>query len=112
MPTPINKLLFNKLIKEVCKAVGIDGPTEGAVMNVRTKRKEAGVFPKYMLVSSHTCRRSFATNLYLMNFPTLSIMKITGHTTESSFLSYIKVTPKEHAQKLLEHWEAYYRDKI
>lgn len=112
MPTPINKILFNKLIKEVCKSVGIDGPTEGAVMNARTKRKEAGTFPKYMLVSSHTCRRSFATNLYLMNFPTLSIMKITGHTTESSFLSYIKVTPKEHAQKLLEHWEAYYRDKI
>ena len=111
MPTPINKILFNKLIKEVCKAVGIDQPTEGAVMNARTKRKEAGTFPKYMLVSSHTCRRSFATNLYLMNFPTLSIMKITGHTTESSFLSYIKVTPKEHAQKLLEHWEAYYKNR-
>jgi hypothetical protein len=32
-------------------------------------------------------------------------MKITGHQTEKQFLSYIKVTPKEYAQKLREHWK-------
>lgn len=111
MPQPIQESTFNKLIKEVCKIVGIDQLVEGSKMNSRTRRKEVGVFPKYQLISSHTCRRSFATNLYLMNFPTLSIMKITGHTTEQSFLSYIKVTPKEHAQKLLEHWENYYSNR-
>lgn len=111
MPKPIDENSFNRYIKVVCKEVGFTQRVEGMLMNSETKRKERGVFEKWQLVSSHTCRRSFATNLYLMNFPTLSIMRITGHTTEASFLQYIKVTPKEHAEKLLAHWEAYYSDK-
>lgn len=111
MPKPIIECSFNKFIKEVCKAVGFNDDIEGMLMNPKTKRKERGVFKKWQLISSHTCRRSFATNLYLMNFPTLSIMKITGHSTEASFLKYIKVTPKEHAEKLLAHWETYYKEK-
>lgn len=111
MPTPLNNSYFNKFVKEVCRIVGFNNDVEGTLMNPKTRRKERGVFKKWQLISSHTCRRSFATNLYLMNFPTLSIMKITGHTTEASFLKYIKVTPKEHAEKLLAHWEAYYKDK-
>lgn len=111
MPTAMNVHFFNKFIKKVCKEVGFTDKMEGDLMNPETKRKERGIYEKWQLISSHTCRRSFATNLYLMNFPTLSIMKITGHTTEASFLRYIKVTPKEHAEKLLAHWEAYYGSK-
>lgn len=111
MPKPISDCVFNKCIKEICRAVGFNDRVEGSLMNPQTRRKESGLFEKWQLISSHTCRRSFATNLYLMNFPTLSIMKITGHTTEASFLKYIKVTPKEHAEKLLAHWEAYYKEK-
>lgn len=111
MPTPMKKIAFNKIIKDVCRLVGFNDVAEGSLMNPKTRRKERGMFEKWQLISSHTCRRSFATNLYLMNFPTLSIMKITGHTTEASFLKYIKVTPKEHAEKLLAHWEEYYKDK-
>ena len=111
MPKPISDCVFNKYIKEICRTVGFNDRVEGSLMNPQTRRKESGLFEKWQLISSHTCRRSFATNLYLMNFPTLSIMKITGHTTEASFLKYIKVTPKEHAEKLLAHWEAYYKEK-
>jgi len=32
-------------------------------------------------------------------------MAITGHHTEAAFLSYIKVTPDEHAKKLQQHWD-------
>ena len=60
---------------------------------------------KWELVTTHTARRSFATNMYKSGFPTLSIMKITGHQTESAFLLYIKVTSEENATRLLEHWE-------
>ncbi len=31
-------------------------------------------------------------------------MKITGHKTESRFLKYIKITPKEYAIKLKAYW--------
>jgi len=62
-------------------------------------------YKKWELVSSHTARRSFATNQYMSGFPTISLMAITGHKTEKAFLSYIRVTPEEHANKLREHWK-------
>ena len=55
-------------------------------------------YKKYQLIKSHTARRSFATNLYLKGAPTISIMKLTGHTTEANFMKYIKVTREENAQ--------------
>lgn len=111
MPRMISDVNFNLYFKEVCEKIGLTKLVKGSLMNPEKKRKEVGMYPKYKLVSSHTCRRSFATNLYKSNFPTLSIMKITGHTTEKSFLTYIKVTPKEHAEKLLSHWNEYYANK-
>ena len=62
------------------------------------------VYPKYQLVGMHTARRSFATNMYKRRFPTISIMKLTGHTTESNFLKYIKVTPEENAVMMAEEF--------
>lgn len=76
------------------KSTTIDGIT----------RKRFGEYPFYELVSSHICRRSFATNLY-GHLPNLTIMQITGHKTESSFLRYIKITSREHAEKLRQYWE-------
>ena len=63
------------------------------------------IFEKWELITSHTARRSFATNEYLAGTPTLTIMAITGHKTEKSFLRYIKLTPSEHAKLLKGHWE-------
>jgi len=101
-PQDVTNLKFNEYIKEVCRIVGINENikktiTRGGVLQIET-------YPKYKLVGSHTARRSFATNLYKNNFPAISIMQITGHTTEQSFLSYIKVTKEEHAQLLANHW--------
>lgn len=114
MPYPIDDDIFNKQIKIVCHLVGLDEKMKGSVTlrdSNGVHRKSSGIYPKYKLISSHTCRRSFATNMYLMGLPMLLIMKITGHTTEQSFLKYIKVTPKEHAQKLLDYWNDYYEKK-
>ncbi|MBS9768429.1 MAG: phage integrase SAM-like domain-containing protein [Flavobacteriaceae bacterium] len=97
---------FNKHIKELCKMAGLDSLVYGSkrVTVDGVSRKEFGKYPFYELVTSHTCRRSFATNLY-GKLPNLTIMQITGHKTEKSFLKYIKTTSKEHAQKLKEFWE-------
>lgn len=56
---------------------------------------------KWEMVSTHTARRSFATNLYLAGAPILEIMKITGHKTETQFLKYIKITKDDAAKKLV-----------
>jgi integrase len=60
--------------------------------------------PKYDLITTHTARRSFATNLFLSGFPAISIMKITGHKTEKSFMKYIKISQEENANLLQLHW--------
>jgi integrase len=53
---------------------------------------------KYQCISTHTARRSFATNLYRAGCPARSIMAITGHKSESSFRSYIVLDREEHAK--------------
>jgi integrase len=53
---------------------------------------------KYQCITTHTARRSFATNLYRAGCPARSIMEITGHKSESSFRSYIVLDREEHAK--------------
>lgn len=71
----------------------------------RTKagRKIKSVIPKFNLIHTHTCRKSFATNAFLAGVPTLAIMKITGHLTENQFLKYVRVTQEENANNLINH---------
>ena len=59
--------------------------------------------PKYKLISSHTARRSGATNMYLAGIPAISIMKITGHRTEQAFMRYIQMSQEDNANKLIDH---------
>jgi len=92
---------FNDYLKEIARLAGIDEPvsiekTKG-ILKIRKSE------PKYNLVSSHTARRSFATNAYLSDVPSISIMKITGHKTESSFMKYIKISQEDNARKLMYH---------
>jgi integrase len=56
--------------------------------------------PKAELVTTHTARRSFATNYYLKGVPTRTIMAITGHQTEQAFRLYIRLNADEHADIL------------
>ncbi|UPT69413.1 MAG: tyrosine-type recombinase/integrase [Flavobacterium sp. JAD_PAG50586_2] len=63
-PHKISTQKFNDYIKEVCKLAGITNLIEGKKMNPDTKRKELGKYQKCDLVTSHSFRRSFATNYY------------------------------------------------
>ena len=74
--------VFNKQIKLVCKAAGL---TEiGRLTDEPNK-------PLYECVSTHTGRRSFATNAYCKGIPSIAIMRITGHRTEKHFMRYIQL---------------------
>ena len=66
-------------------------------------KKITKTFFKYELIKSHSARRSFCTNAYLNGVDSITIMSISGHKTESNFLTYIKVPPKEHAKRLANH---------
>ena len=56
-----------------------------AISSTKGGIRETTISKKWELITTHTARRSFASNAYLQNVPTISIMKITGHRTEKVF---------------------------
>lgn len=96
---------LNIQVKHICKYAGLDQPHIWRE-KINGKIKET-VYRKWQLVSSHTMRRSFATNLYKAGAPILMIMKITGHKTESSFLKYIRISKQEAATELAKYLSAH-----
>lgn len=113
VPRTMANQKFNEFIKEVAKLAGLTDEvkitrTEMPAVRGRGKREVKRVtnrFAKWECVTAHTARRSFATNMYKREFPTLMIMAITGHETEKAFLSYIKVSADEHAERMLSRFE-------
>ena len=114
LPYKISVQKFDQYIKQVCKLAGINELIEhskvcmvddkgniieqddkGNYTSKGVKRTVKGVFEKWQLVGSHTCRRSFATNLY-GKLETAFIMQMTGHTKESTFLAYIGKTATDY----------------
>lgn len=92
---------FNKCVKTLCKKAGVkDKVLCEYTQGTRIVRKS---IPKYKLVSSHTGRRSFATNAYFSGIPIARIMLITGHRTEEAFFRYIRIGKKENAVELSRH---------
>ena len=100
-----NSSIYDRLVKEVCFAAGIDSKTEGNLKDPHTKKYGTGIYPKWMLVASHIGRRSFATNFYAQReYPTPLLMSVTGHATETMFLEYIGKKPMDYAIQLAEIW--------
>ncbi|WP_366185361.1 site-specific integrase [Flavobacterium ovatum] len=101
LPKAYTNQVTNTYLKEVASLAKIKEPIETTI--TRGGKVEKSVLPKFKLISTHTARRSFATNLYIADIPAISIMKITGHKTERSFMSYIRITQEQNADKLLTH---------
>jgi integrase len=91
LPKIVSSQKFNEWIKDVCKQAGLD--------ELGRLTTEPGK-TLYQCVSSHTMRRSMASNFYLMGVAPEDLMPITGHTTRKSFDKYIKVSKLDKAKKL------------
>jgi len=103
LPRAISNQKYNQYIKEACKTAGL----------IETGRLLAHPqSPLYDLVSSHTARRSFATNYYLQGFPSMELRMITGHRTETSFMRYIKVSKLDTAKRLSMHNKKNWSEKL
>ena len=89
----------NKYLKVIMKEIGLNDKvifsyTQGGKLVTATKEK-------WELISSHTARRSAATNMYLTGrMKTFEIMKLTGHRTESNFFKYIRLTSDDTARSI------------
>lgn len=96
LPKSVDKTHTIQHIRKCAELAGISeqvslGRVKGGQSIIRTGAK-------YQFLMNHTARRSFATNMYLKGVPTISIMAITGHTTEANFMKYIKVDKEQHAK--------------
>lgn len=110
LPYKISIQKFNKHIKEVCEIAEINEMIEGSKITViekgkgnTQKRKIKGIYPKWDLMASHACRRSFCTNLYGI-LPTPLIMSISAHGSEKMLLNYIGKDSLDYAQQIADFY--------
>jgi integrase len=104
LPISVNDVIFNKQIKKICEKAKINEITQGYVFDTVTKRNKLDNYKKHELVSSHICRRSFATNLF-GKVPNYVIQAVGGWSTEKMMLHYIKKSNREQAEELKKYWE-------
>lgn len=100
LPKSVDKTHTLKQIRKCAELAGITTPV--SLRRVKGGRSIAKSGAKYEFIMNHTARRSFATNMYLKKVPSISIMAITGHTTEENFRKYIKVDKLHHAKIVAE----------
>ena len=122
LPHKISLQKFNSQLKDLCKEAKIDEIVQagkvtmvdehgneipkdekGKYLKKGEKRKIIDFFPKYEVITSHVCRRSFATNNY-GKLPTPLLMQITAHSTEKMFLGYIGKSSMDYAQQIADYY--------
>ena len=101
LPNVISDQKMNDYLKEIAEKAKLNE----IIIKAQTRggSKTETRHNKWELVTVHTARRSFATNAYLAGVPSISIMKITGHRSEKSFLKYIKITQEQNADLMANH---------
>jgi len=101
LPTAISDQKLNQYIKEVAQLAKLNDKfiykiTKGGKLQVFTYRE-------WQMVSSHTCRRSFITNLLKMGIPHAQVMRLAGIKRYETLMRYFKQTPEEAAQEVGKH---------
>ena len=91
--------VMNREIKEIAKRAGIDD-------NVRIESSGGDeIRPKYELITMHTARRSFITNMIRAGVSHQFIMDATGITQIKTLQKYIHLTPQDTGDEIKAAWE-------
>ena len=103
-PVPLSNQKTNDYLKDIGKLIpGLKKTFLKSITKEGVNNKTS--YAKWQMLTTHTARRSFATNEFLAGTPSLTIMAITGHKTEKAFLKYIKLNSADHAILLKEQWD-------
>lgn len=89
---------FNERVKELGQKIKLNQKVE--IVRKKGNSRVIEINKKHELISSHTCRRSFCTNMYLSGFPAEELMRISGHKSPAAFMRYIKVDNFQAANRL------------
>lgn len=101
----ISSYTFNERVKELGEKIKMNQKIE--IVRKKGNTRVSTISKKYELISSHTCRRSFCTNMYLAGFPAEELMKISGHKSPTAFKRYIKVDSLQAANRLKDFRKQY-----
>jgi integrase len=80
---------YNEYIKECAKLAGIT--RMHTYKELQGDQEKTVTLPRYKLISSHTCRRTFATIARKNGISDQAIMSVTGHTSHKQFLEYVRL---------------------
>lgn len=89
LPKMISNQKYNEYLKIMCEVAKITDLFTSRI--TKGEKKIDSVNPRWKEVSSHTGRRTFATQLVLEGIPVHLIMLMTGHKTLQSFDKYVKL---------------------
>jgi integrase len=103
LPYKISLPRFNEYIKDVCEIAEINEVITGRIKTQSRSATTIETKAKYKFITSHVCRRSFASNYY-GRIPTPVLMNITAHGTEKMFLTYIGKTTYDNAYQMLDYF--------
>lgn len=95
LPKPLSNQKSNEYLKEIGKKASLDN----LIMRIEYKGLERieTPAPKYEMISTHTARRSFATNLANLGYSLHQIRLLTGHSSEKQLIQYLKTNSFDNA---------------
>jgi integrase len=94
---------LNECLRELCKKAGFTQSVKDTRQG-RNKPENTGEYvPKYELVTTHTARRSCATNMYVAGFDLYFIQGVLGHRNIETTIKYLGITRKIIALKMIEN---------
>ncbi len=93
LPHKLSNQKLNEYIKVVAMRANINDHVETRI--TKGGIREINTSEKHELVTTHTARRSLATNLVLRGVSPYVVMKVTGHKSLSSFERYVRLQELE-----------------
>lgn len=104
LPRPISNEKFNKYVKVMMQKIGFKKLCE--IKKIIGGKRVIEYKEKWELISSHTARRSFATNLYKAGINPKLIMMCTGHKDLDTFMHYIILDDEDKLNAVRNIWNA------
>lgn len=101
LPYPVSSQKHNDQIKIIGKLAGIN--EDILLTKTRGGNRVNTIGPKYQFITTHTARRSGATNMYLAGIDIKFIQDLLGHSKVEQTLNYIKVSAEDNAKRLKDH---------
>lgn len=96
LPPKVTDQEMNRSIKQVCELAGIKETVLYSITKGGVRRDFH--FKKWEMVSNHTSRRSFITNLLNDGIPDNTVMQLAGIKKHGTLMKYKKTKPEETAK--------------